>query len=601
MGFHLTADLTLDGYRLIRFLGRGGFGEVWLCRSEAMGGYHAMKLIAGDNASLLDKEYHALALYRKEAARLRSPHLVPIEHINRNESCLFYVMPLADGVSAGDPLESGWQPLSLAAMIETRRSARAWFSIEEISALMVPLLQALQTLTDAGLVHRDVKPDNILFFNGQPCLGDISLLGADASVITRRGTPGYATPSWYDGGHPDMYGAAATLFTLLTGNLPDKMGRSAFLWPPQGEKSLAESERAEWKRHHSIIRRATDEKVAERYVDFSAMAGALKPVAVAAVTTSRSDGPKPNRPKPKSPLPNRPKSKSPLRAVVGVLMLSVLLVAVVMIWSEAGRGISSDGERSAEEVAAEPMAAGPVAAEPGATDQTGQSDNTAVRSVPKVDRSPRDPNKASDGLADAMLALNSLAWIADEGGAMSQQEAKILGQALVGIKSSILENTNPGFETAARLLDECLEAVPALKKKRNSRLARLLLLQCAGDQARVDAAINDPSHLILGSDNLSYRVELLTRLGNPAAARQLLDNYVLSGAATPLEKSQGLIERARLRTGFGNYDEARADVERALLLAGDSPAERTHCQMELAEIERAYPGFAAYLKTQQGK
>jgi hypothetical protein len=200
-----------------------------------------------------------------------------------------------------------------------------------------------------------------------------------------------------------------------------------------------------------------------------------------------------------------------------------------------------------------------------------------------------------------MLALNSLAWIAGQGGAMSPQDAKILGQALVDIKSSILENTNPGFESAARLLDECLEAVPELKAKQNPRLARLLLLQCAGDQARVDADINDPSHLILGSDNLSYRVELLTRLGNPAAARQLLDNYVLSGAATPLEKSQGLIERARLRTGFGNYDEARADVERALLLAGDSPAERTHCQLELAEIERDYPGFAAYLKTKQGE
>jgi serine/threonine-protein kinase len=84
------------------------------------------------------------------------------------------------------------------------------------------VLQALQTLSDAGLVHRDVKPENILFFNGQPCLGDISLLGADASVITRRGTPGYATSFWY--------AAAAMLQTLLTGNSPEKLGRASFLW-----------------------------------------------------------------------------------------------------------------------------------------------------------------------------------------------------------------------------------------------------------------------------------------------------------------------------------------------------------------------------------
>jgi large subunit ribosomal protein L7/L12 len=52
------------------------------------------------------------------------------------------------------------------------------------------------------------------------------------------------------------------------------MGRAAFLWPPQGEASLTESERAEWTRLHTVIRRATEEKVAERYVDFRTMATA---------------------------------------------------------------------------------------------------------------------------------------------------------------------------------------------------------------------------------------------------------------------------------------------------------------------------------------
>ena len=272
MSTHPSASQILDGYRLIRFLGRGGFGEVWLCRSEAMGDYRALKWIPATNADRLEKEYESLLHFRNAAARLRSPHLVSIEHVNRNEAGLYYVMPLADGLTTEDPSDPAWLPLSLTAKIHAQAEKPQWFASREIVGQILPVLEALQTLSDAGLVHRDVKPENILFFNGQPCLGDISLLGADASVITRRGTPGYATPSWYAGGHPDMFGAAATLYTLLTGNSPDKMGRDSFLWPPQGENSLSEAERAEWKRFHNIIRRATEEKVSERFVDFSAMA-----------------------------------------------------------------------------------------------------------------------------------------------------------------------------------------------------------------------------------------------------------------------------------------------------------------------------------------
>jgi len=266
---------TLDGYRLIRFIGRGGFGEVWLCRSEAMGDYRALKWIPATRTGRLEKEYESLLHYRKAAAALRSPSLLAIEHVGRTEGGLYYIMPLADGVTGTDPSDPGWIPLSLAEKLRGQSEAPTWFSSAEVIDLMTPVLDGLQILTEAGLVHRDVKPDNILFFHGKPCLGDISLLGIDAEVVTRRGTPGYATPSWYLGGHPDMYGAAATLYSLLTGNAPDKMGRSAFLWPPPGEDSLSPEERVEWKRLHGVIRRATAEEVSERFVDFAAMKAAL--------------------------------------------------------------------------------------------------------------------------------------------------------------------------------------------------------------------------------------------------------------------------------------------------------------------------------------
>lgn len=260
----------LDGYRAIRQIGAGGFGEVWLCRCEALNHPHALKFIPAADPARLEQEFDALCKYRRTNGQLLSRAIMPIEHVNRREDGIFYIMPLADGVDGNDPMHADWRPLSLAAKIEERRSAASWFSSQEILQLMSPVLGALQILSNAELVHRDVKPDNILFLNGMPCLGDMGLLCADSENIARRGTDGYAAPKWYvdGGGHPDMYGVAVTLYVLLTGNRPDKMGRSAFRWPPLGKDSLPENERTVWRNIHQVIASATSDQIQERFNNF---------------------------------------------------------------------------------------------------------------------------------------------------------------------------------------------------------------------------------------------------------------------------------------------------------------------------------------------
>ncbi len=268
----------LNGYRLIRPIGAGGFGEVWLCQSVPLGELRALKFIHATNAGQLQKEFAAVCRFQSAAEQLQSPAIISVQPPILHAAGMAYVMPLADGFGAGEASDPQWRPLTLSARLELRRAEPLWFPSEDLCGWLITILDALQLLSNAGLVHRDVKPDNILFFNGTPCLADMGLLGADSAQLTRRGTPGYLAPSWFleSAGHPDMYGVATTFYTMLTGNSPDKMGRAAYRWPPQGEATLSPEERIEWLRLHRIIRRAVDDRPAERFIDFSAFARSLK-------------------------------------------------------------------------------------------------------------------------------------------------------------------------------------------------------------------------------------------------------------------------------------------------------------------------------------
>lgn len=271
-------DQRIDGYKLVRQIGAGGFGEVWLCELMVMPGmWKAFKWIPASHSDRLERELEALVQFQRALQKRSSANLMRIEHVNRTADGLFYVMPLADGLADVPPDDPSWQPASLSNLIQRKKDAGQWFSSQEIVAIMVGVLSGLQDLSDLGLVHRDLKPENILFLDETPVIADISLVGQDREQQTHRGTPGFIAPTWYldGGGHPDQYAAGVTLFVLMTGNSPDKMGRSSFRWPPGGEASLTREERAEWLKLHQIVYRATHETPSERFRDFAAMRSLL--------------------------------------------------------------------------------------------------------------------------------------------------------------------------------------------------------------------------------------------------------------------------------------------------------------------------------------
>lgn len=575
MSQHPSENQILDGYRLVRFLGRGGFGEVWLCRSEAMGDYRALKWIPATHADRMQKEYESLLHFRNAAARLRSPHLVPIEHVNRNEAGLFYVMPLADGMAGNDPSDPEWQPQSLAAKVHAQANQPQWFTSREILDLIHPVLQALQTLSDAGLVHRDVKPDNILFFHGLPCLGDISLLGADASLITRRGTPGYATPSWYVGGHPDMYGAAATLYTLLTGNLPDKMGRSAFLWPPRGQTSLSESERLEWRHLHGVSRRATEEKVAERFVDFAAMAAAIADASPPARAGRTS-----------SPLPTASARK--MRGLLPWLGAAALLAVILRITANHPPPPST--------VTAESPSPPPSRRTPKIVDAGGNFTSVRERVISAI------PAAISVNSPDNQLSLDLTDY------------AK---------KAAILEAyENREYPECLSLLDARMESYPDLKRKPLCLRLKALLLKQLRREDEIDgllSAISSSDSTSEAPDETRHHLALLEALERYDDAEKFVTGVLQVNLAPP-RTSKGSVsdtlklvelynQRARVRILSGDHAGALADEHAALKLPpGSYPPQvrgmttdkiqQAHLNtvvMQWELLEQELPAYAEYL------
>ena len=270
----LQAGAVVDQYRLIRPIGEGGFGTVWLAHSAILSAHVAVKVLNPAKPEAVAVELAAVRTYKAMAVSGAPAGLMPIEHVGVIDNQVFYVLPLADGFDGLSPDDPAWRPRTLAACIERQRQEPAWFTPDQIADWLTPICSAAQIFADAGLVHRDIKPDNILFLRGLPMLSDISLLRTDSLTATRIGTPGYYAPSWYadTGGKLDMFSLAATLYTLLTGNSPDKLGRAAFRWPPRGEASLTPSLRDAWLRLHRVVLRATHEEPIERYLTFTAFA-----------------------------------------------------------------------------------------------------------------------------------------------------------------------------------------------------------------------------------------------------------------------------------------------------------------------------------------
>lgn len=206
-------SLFLGRYRIQRLLGRGGAGDVYLARDERLGREVAVKHLAGH----LRKDPEALARFDREtrlAAALHHPHIVAVHDVETVGEDAYLVMEYVPGGTLAERLARG--PL-------TEAQARA---------LGRDVLDALAALHARGIVHRDVKPSNLLLTrDGRAKLGDFTVAretsGAETVGLAARGPVGtfaYMSPEQARGGvvgpASDLYAVGATLYHALTGKPP---------------------------------------------------------------------------------------------------------------------------------------------------------------------------------------------------------------------------------------------------------------------------------------------------------------------------------------------------------------------------------------------
>ena len=213
----LSPGTVFAGYTIVRLLGSGGMGQVYLAQHPRLPRQDALKVLQPDLSN--DGDFRQRFIREADlAASLSHPNIVKVHDRGEFEGQLWIATEYVDGTDAGQLL---------------RERYPEGMPVEEACGIVTAIASALDYAHDSGLLHRDVKPANILltkpdrFGQRQIYLADFGIARplADPSGLTATnltvGTVAYAAPEQLMGedldGRADEYALAATAFNLLTG------------------------------------------------------------------------------------------------------------------------------------------------------------------------------------------------------------------------------------------------------------------------------------------------------------------------------------------------------------------------------------------------
>ena len=204
----LKAGDSIGSCTVVQPCGNGTFGTVYLAE-DAIGRRLAVKVVPRTGA-LPERELAGLKNYKD----CRHTNLLAIHHIEITDSFICCTMDAADDLNRG-------QGEYLADTLGNRIRKSGRRTGQEIHAMLEDLLQGLEYLHQHGLVHRDIKPDNILWVNGRAVLADAGLI-APSGKGSLAGSPGFISPQVLNGDAApspadDFYALGKVIYCALTG------------------------------------------------------------------------------------------------------------------------------------------------------------------------------------------------------------------------------------------------------------------------------------------------------------------------------------------------------------------------------------------------
>jgi len=216
----LTIGTIVGGtYRVVHELSRGAMGVVYRGEDLGLGRPVAIKVLHSDLAS--DREL--VSRFRAEAgllASLHHPNLVQVYALGEHAGDVYFVMELVEGQS-------------LAEVVRTTLQRNEWFPTAAAAQIALEIGDALDAMHQVGVIHRDVKPANVLLDRerDRAVLVDVGVAVKAGGPRDAAGTPGFAAPESFldhaDAPTTDVYGLAATVYCVLTGRPPFGAGAAS--------------------------------------------------------------------------------------------------------------------------------------------------------------------------------------------------------------------------------------------------------------------------------------------------------------------------------------------------------------------------------------